>query len=204
MSARRNIPLGFTDVEAQEGMHICYIYADEDERREVVSKFLESGLRAREKVLCLLDTPGNLELLDRLADLGVPDSALTVMDAARGYCPSGQFRTEQTLDLVRAFYDAAVHEEGYAGARGTGQMAWCLDPALASTRDVIEYESRVNLMLAEHPYTACCQYDARRFSGQMIMDVLSIHPMMIIRGQIVKNPFYIEPDVFLKEFRARA
>jgi len=51
--------------------------------------------------------------------------------------------------------------------------------------------------------TACCQYDARRFSGELIMDVLSVHPAMIVRGQLVKNPFNIEPDVFLKEYRER-
>jgi hypothetical protein len=35
------------------------------------------------------------------------------------------------------------------------------------------------------------------------MDMLSVHPMMIVRGQLVKNPSYVEPKVFLKEYRER-
>jgi hypothetical protein len=54
-----------------------------------------------------------------------------------------------------------------------------------------------------YPYTACCQYDARRFDGETIMDVLSVHPVMIVRGQLVKNPYYIEPEIFLSEYATR-
>lgn len=38
------------------------------------------------------------------------------------------------------------------------------------------------------------------FSGEYM---LSVHPMMIIRGQLVKNPHYIEPEVFLREYAQR-
>ena len=30
------------------------------------------------------------------------------------------------------------------------------------------------------------------------MDVLNVHPVMIVRGQLVKNPYYIEPELFLE------
>ncbi len=203
MSARREIALGFTDAPATEGLHICYVYGDEDERQDVISRFLASGLRANEKVLCLADAPGRSAMLDRLAGLGVSDEALTLADAAAGYCPSGKFTPSVTLDMVRDFYENAVGKEGYVGARGTGQMNWAVDPALADPADLIRYEAQVNNVLARHPYTACCQYDARLLGGQMLMDVLSIHPMMIIRGQIVRNPFYVEPETFLREFETR-
>jgi hypothetical protein len=68
----------------------------------------------------------------------------------------------------------------------------------------MDYEARLTQLLVQHPYTACCQYDARRFSGQVLMDVLSVHPLMIVRGQLVKNPYFVEASVFLKEYRSRA
>jgi len=34
------------------------------------------------------------------------------------------------------------------------------------------------------------------------MDVLNVHPVMIVRGQLVKNPFYLEPDIFLEKLRS--
>ena len=35
------------------------------------------------------------------------------------------------------------------------------------------------------------------------MDILRTHPMVIIGGVLRENPFYVPPDEFLKEFRAR-
>lgn len=35
-----------------------------------------------------------------------------------------------------------------------------------------------------------CQYDANRFDGVTLMEVLRVHPFMIARGRIVSNPYY--------------
>lgn len=201
---RRSISLGFTSEQVQEGLHICYIYDDEAERQRVIANFLESGLLANEKVLCLVEDVSPQEMLDAFNGLDLQDGALNVLDSLSGYCPSGAFDADVTLNLIRDFYHHAVDREGYAGARGTGQMAWSLDEDRVSEEKLLAYEARVNALLAEHPYTACCQYDARRFSGQMIMNVLSTHPVVIIRGQLVKNPYYVEPARFLEGYRAHA
>jgi hypothetical protein len=41
------------------------------------------------------------------------------------------------------------------------------------------------------------------FDGATILDILKVHPVMISRGQLVKNPFYVRPDDFLRERRSR-
>jgi hypothetical protein len=61
----------------------------------------------------------------------------------------------------------------------------------------MEYEALVNEVVITHPVTAVCQYDANKFSGSTILDVLKVHPMMIVHGQIVRNPYYIKPQDFL-------
>ena len=35
------------------------------------------------------------------------------------------------------------------------------------------------------------------------MDVLRTHPLVIIGGFLHENPFYVPPDEFLRELRAR-
>jgi hypothetical protein len=107
------------------------------------------------------------------------------------------------LDLVSSFYDQAVLEEGFEGARGTGEMSWSLVDGRTDEASLMEYEAQLNSLVGEYPITSCCQYDARRFNGQIIMDVLAVHPVTLVRGQIVKNPFYVEPQDFLREYRAR-
>ena len=82
-------------------------------------------------------------------------------------------------------------------------MSWCLVEGRADKASLLEYEARLNMLVAEHPITACCQYDVRRFDGRTIMDVLAVHPVMIVRGQVVKNPYYTDPNEFLRQYRTR-
>ncbi len=35
------------------------------------------------------------------------------------------------------------------------------------------------------------------------MDVLSVHPMMIVRGQLMQNPYFIDPDEFMQRLKNR-
>ena len=58
------------------------------------------------------------------------------------------------LDLVRDFYLNSI-EEGYSGARGTGEMSWCLTEGFAKKEDLLDYEARLNDLLEKYPYTAC-------------------------------------------------
>lgn len=206
-TSRREISLGFTDERVPEGQHICYIYNDDTERRRVMARYLESGMLAGEKLLYLVDVMTPDEMLDCLEELGVDARTkgrdLTMAEAASTYCPSGPFQPDEMIALARDFYTAAVGE-GCAGARATGEMSWCLEDGRAEPGALMEYEARLNSLLAEHPCTACCQYDARRFDGGTILDVLSVHPVMIVNGQLVQNPCYVEPEVFLEKLRARA
>ena len=48
----------------------------------------------------------------------------------------------------------------------------------------------VNRLLHGRSMTVICQYDLRRFSGAVLLDVLQVHPYVMIRGSIMPNPFY--------------
>ena len=101
-------------------------------------------------------------------------------------------------------YDFAINDSGTHAVLLEGDNA--LMPAKYYTLtvpDLLRYEAELNHILEDHPLTTVCQYDARRFDGALIMDMLSVHPMMIVRGQLVKNPSYVSPEIFLEEYSAR-
>ena len=85
---------------------------------------------------------------------------------------------------------------GFPAARVIGEMTSEVQHVPGGSR-LLEYESRVSLLLKEHPVTAVCQYDARAFDGATIMQVLKVHPLMIIRGTVLHNPFYTPPEEYL-------
>jgi len=202
----QGVPLGFTGGTVPAGTHFCYIFSDESERLKVMAKFVDSGIGAGEKVVYVADTISADELLSNLRQMGVnTDSSpgkLSVFDAIQLYPSAAHCRPDQMLKVCQDLCTEA-RAQGYSNSRGTGEMTWCLKPGTASLADVLEYETRLNSLLAEYPSTICCQYDARSFSGEMLMDVLHVHPAMVIRGQLVHNPFYLEPARFLEELRSR-
>jgi hypothetical protein len=205
-SQRRQIGLGFVPGKVDEGQHICFIYNSDTERIPVIARYLAHGVRDGEKVLCLVDSMTPETMIDCLTEYGITPGQcpqdVDVRPALPAYCPSGQFRPAEMLGVIRDYYNDA-RQAGYAGARGTGEMSWSLRNGATDTEQVMEYEAGLTGLVREHPYTACCQYDARQFDGQTILDVLSVHPVMILRGQLVKNPFYLEPTAFLETYRER-
>ena len=203
----RLISLGFTAERFPAGTHMCYIFNDDDERLELISKFVESGVRANETVGYFTDllSPGEMRDRLRMSGAALPsatdDRRLAISPALATYCPEGRFEPAQMLQRLRQLYSSSV-ADGYAGARATGEMTWALRGVPGSER-LIEYEALINTVVREYPTTAICQYDARRFDGGTLFDVLSVHPMMVIRGQVVRNPYYLEPDRFLTKHLSR-
>ena len=190
--------LGFTEEAFPAGTHMCYIYADDHEHDEIVSKFVESALPEQEWVSYFADLLSEEELPAHFAHLGIrlpQERAMGHFEgdlANRVYCPDGTFVPKRMLDRVRELYLQSVRK-GYQGARATGEMTWALRGLPGSER-LIEYESGLNAVVRECPATLVCQYDARRFSGATLYDVLNVHPYMIVRGQIVRNPYYRSTD----------
>lgn len=201
---RREISIGFTERPFLSGSHICYLFGDDDERFRVLAQFIAAGSRDRERILYLSDTLPvdgvRSALLREGAELGEPGQSL-FMPAEDGYLSNGKFSSQATLAKIQTFFENSI-SAGYRGARGTGEMSWALR-GVPGVEDVMEYEARLTGLLECYPYTAICQYDIRRFDGATLMDVLSVHPYSILRGQIVDNPYFIPPEQFLRQYTPR-
>jgi hypothetical protein len=110
----------------------------------------------------------------------------------QGYFPDGSFNPDAMLRRLREQYEQGM-AAGLAGARFAGEMTWALRQVPGADR-VIECESRINELVREAPITVMCQYDMRRFDGAMIFDVMNVHPVMVVGGHILRNPFYQQFD----------
>ena len=155
----RNISLGFTSEAVPEGEHICYIFNDEQERRRTMSKFLEAGLTDDERVLCLVDTMTTEEFSECMEELGLEvgkrSGEFILSEAAGAYCSEGKFSILEMLNALEQFYSQAK-DDGFRGARVTGEASWALEGDRVSGGDFMEYEARVNQLLVDCPVTACC------------------------------------------------
>jgi hypothetical protein len=202
-TAHQEISFGFTQQPCPAGSHICYIYTDEEERRHFMAQFIESGLASGERVAYLADVPkAGEEAQGFLSTLGVNMPAplrpeqLFMAEAEKTYCPNGLFTPERMLDTWRSFYRQSL-DKHFQGVRATGETTW-LRKGMPGLERWFEYESRLNLAIKECPFTGImCQYDANRLDGAALYEVLNVHPLMIVRGQIVHNPYYEPPEQYL-------
>lgn len=201
---RKEVPMGFTDSPYPAGTHMCLIYDNDEQCRKIISKFLAGGLDSGERIGYFADTltPGDVRAW--LKDMGVSlpeeraDGPFNIYAAESVYCPLGEFVPSEMLERLKESYTSAI-AAGYEGVRVSGEMSWALKGIPGSDR-LMEYEALANTLFATYPVTPICQYDARRFDGATLLNVLKVHPMMIVQGQVVHNPYYMPPEEFLKGF----
>lgn len=196
------IDMGFTPEPFPANTHMCYIFNDEAERREVIARYANSGIAGKELVGYFADLD-NADLVDTyLASMGIhpPDDThpghVIFCPAHAVYCPEGHFAARDMIDRLKDLH-RTCQEHHWVNLRVTGEMSWALSPDITGTEELVEYESRLNLLMETHPLTAICQYDANQFDGATLFEILQVHPMMVVRGQIARNPYYIPPLAFL-------
>ncbi len=196
-----SICFGFTDQHFPPGTHVCQIYSTDEERQVSVNKFLLAGLRNNECSSYYSEKAniGALETLLAAENISFAEAiqsrALSLSGTREAYFPQGRFDPERMLDQLRQYHLDSI-DAGFANARVIGEMSNDIETTEGGER-LLEYESKISLLLREHPITAVCQYAAEDFSGALIMDILKVHPFMIVRGSIVHNPFFIPPEEFL-------
>ncbi|HEX8786771.1 MAG TPA: MEDS domain-containing protein [Telluria sp.] len=190
----RHSCLGFTDEPYPEGTHICYLYNDEDERRQILPLFAQQALADGESFHYVADVPTPADLPRALAALDLtqafkgPPEQIAAATVKEGYFPDGSFEPDAMLARLRAAYDQCK-EAGLNSARFAGEMTWALRGVPGANR-ILECETRINDLIKEAPMVIMCQYDISRFDGGLMYDVLNAHPVVIVGGHVLRNPFY--------------
>ncbi len=191
----------FDDDIFNGGVHLCYIYNDDEERARTMAKFFAKGIQAGQKALCIVDTLQPHDIHSSLRRIGVDidgrEDIFSTSKNEESYCPGGVFDPDSLLAGVGGFCTQA-RNEGYSGARISGDMSWALRKNVEMST-LMEYETKVTEYLQTTPFTAICEYDARKFSGSAIMDILSVHPAMIVQGQVVRNPYFVAPQEYMRQ-----
>lgn len=192
--------LGLANEIVPCGSHICQIYTDTSEAIDSLRKYVRSGAAAGECVACFSDRVTDSDLEEALLGTGITlverkgAGYLSVSRVREVYFQNETFDPQRMLGLLSSFHEDALAKG--VDCRVIGEMSPEIGRVEGGGR-LLEYESRVSMLLREHPVTAVCQYNANDFDGAMIMDVLKVHPQMIVNGAVVHNPYFIPPEEFL-------
>lgn len=182
--------------------HLCVIYETLDQQYSVAVPFLKIGLDRGEKCFYVADEDTTASILKAMraqdveVDAAIEKGMLTMAVKGQTYMKRGYF---DPIEMI-TYWEGNVSEAkaaGYPAVRFAGEMTWALggDPG---TEKLIEYEAHLNRFLAKYDAVCLCQYDKKRFSTEIILQVLRTHPLVIYGGRVCKNPYYIPPDEFFK------
>jgi chemotaxis family two-component system sensor kinase Cph1 len=183
--------------------HLCLIYETQAEQFAAVIPFMKIGLERGEKCLYVVDDNTAAAVINELKAAGVevePAIAagkLAIVSKQEAYMKQGYFDPDWMIDFLQRATDEAK-AAGFSALRITGEMTWTLggDPGVER---LMEYEAKLNYFFPQNDALAICQYNRRRFSPELIKDVISTHPRVICGGLVCSNFYYVPPDEFLGE-----
>lgn len=194
------LELGIPGLRVTEGDHICAFYRGPEERDEILIPYLQAGLRTGDKCICVVDAVEPREVLAALGseadvDGWIGDTQLELRASTDAYLRTGRFCTEEMMAFWEDFVGSAVAGK-FSFARSVGEMTWALRQA-PGVEELVGYESELNRFLPRYPQVILCLYDLKRFSGEIVIDMLKTHPRVLLSGMVLDNPYYLEPDEFL-------
>ena len=188
--------------------HACAFFNSREEEYDVLLPFAKEGYERGEKLFHVVDREHRPERLRRLALAGMPaqgegaNAQVEVRPWDDAYLRDNHFDKNAMLALIQqALQDG--NAAGYGLTRLWANMEWVLED-LPGVEDLVEYETRLNHLLPKYDDVVVCTYDLNRFSASVVMDIMRTHPMVIIGGILQENPFFVQPDQFLRELRGRA
>src|SRR2546426_11667895 len=166
-----------------------------------------SGFDRGEKAFHIVDPELREEHLKRLAeaDINVARAMGSGQLEVWQDCQfrGGRFDQDAMLALIEGVLQSGP-AAGYPLTRVLGHMEGALlDKPGLDDLSFIEFETRVNYMLAKYDDPVICTYDLLKFSAGMIIDIVRTHPVVIIGGGLLGEPIFVPPDQFLLEIRER-
>jgi hypothetical protein len=187
--------------------HICAFFNGIEEQHRVLGSFIRDGFDRGDKAFHLVDPERREDHLRRLADAGIDvqeamgTGQLEVRPWQDGPLRAGRFDQDSWIASFEQVLQSGP-AAGYGRTRFLAQMEWALVD-LPGVGDLIEFETRVNIVVPKYEDAVICAYDLSRFSASVVMDALRTHPVVIVGGLVAENPFFVPPDQLLHEIRER-
>ncbi len=187
--------------------HICAFFNSTDEEHRVLRSFIKDGFDRGDKAFHLVDPKRREDHLRRIAEAGInvqeamDTGQLEVRPWQDAPLRGGRFDQDTWLASFEQVLQSGP-VAGYAQTRFLAHMEWALVD-LPGVEDLIEFETRVNYVVPKYDDIVICAYDLSKFGASVVMDALRTHPVVIIGGVLLENPFFVPPDQFLLEIRER-
>lgn len=185
------------------GDHACILYDDSTQKIPSISAFACSAIKLGHACLYLTSGSSRQEVVDAIskaypsAPVNLVDKRLTTFDPGLFFAPHGIFEPDRAIALLKEEIKKASSNDCLLCV--IGDMGWALRDSEPVDK-LFEYESLLGTELPScRSWKVICQYDVSKFHPKVIKEVLRTHPMIIWKGKVLRNFYYLPPEDFLSQ-----
>jgi hypothetical protein len=203
---RATAPISLAGSQLDETRHVCAFFNSDEEEYRVLLPFIKDGFQCAHKAIHVVNANQRQDHLKRLVQVGIDPAVamqsgqLELRTNVETYLPDGRFDSDRMISTFEQLASGNARGE-FPLSRICCRMDW--SEGRSYIDDVIEFEARVNEVWRRHDDAVICTYPLGKFGGDVVIDILRTHPMVILGGILQQNPFFVPPDEFLCEFRQR-
>lgn len=200
-------PIHIADGVLGKQSHICAFFNGFDEQHRVLRSFIKEGFERGDRAFHIVDPELREDHLKRLADAGIDvEQAIATgqLELRRwqdAYLRDDRFDEDGMLALLEDLL-----RSGAAAGNPLIRFVSRVEPSLVAKAGGdrwLEYETRVNYAVSKYSDPVICTYDLTNFRASFVMDMLRVHPLVIVGGVLQENPFFVPPEQLLLELRGR-
>ena len=183
------------------GDHLVVLYNEEKEVIDAVVSYLSSAIQRNDKCVYITGDADTNLLKKELSyyhnvDILVSNNQLMFWDKKDSYSKDGSFDPDLMVDTLNKLAEEAV-SEGFNGLAITGEISWVLNIEQGFEK-IIEYEWKINeYVFTNSRISALCRYNTSKFTDEMIISIIELHPFIVLNGRVHENPFYIPSKGYL-------
>jgi hypothetical protein len=199
--------ISFAGRQLGEVRHICAFFNSDDEEYRALLPFIKEGFERGDKAVHVVNPDQHRDHVQRLTAVGLDPAAaqqsgqLELRTNTETYLRGGRFDQDRMLAVFEQAASGST-TGGFPLSRIVCRMDWAAEGG-SHIDNLVEFESRVNDVWRRHDDVVICTYHLTKFGGDTVIDIMRTHPLVIIGGILQENPFFVPPEKFLPEVRAR-
>ncbi|MGZ3714571.1 MAG: MEDS domain-containing protein [Ktedonobacterales bacterium] len=185
------------------GSHILQLYNKQQEVTGIASQVFCDGLQRHEKCIAIAPLASADELEHALREKGLDTPALQGKGQLEyhtqysAYLDGGGFNPYKML----ARHQTAVAQslrEGWKAVRISIDMSW-VTHGVARWQDIVKYEAACDAVFTfqNAPVIVLVTYDYSKIPGDLVVEMLRLHPVAVVGKFIKRNPYYLNSEQYL-------
>ncbi len=185
------------------GLHICQFYNQASELIQTGSPFLRDGLRGQDKCYYAGPAQRHSELRKLLQAAHVDVEALidrgqlVLVESREELLAGGRFDPYFLIASHQALIQKSIRE-GWQMVRAIIDMGW-LCQGVAAPEQILKSEAAADAVFTfqNRPIVALLQYNYSELPGELVVELLKLHPMAVVGRFIKRNPYYVNAEEYM-------